>query len=446
MKTVQQQYAEKLKTPDEAVKAVKSGDWVDYIVTNAFPPALDAALARRRDELEDVKIRGNNILGPIQVAECDPEREHFTYNSWHMSAYERKLCDRGLCSYTPMIFRNIIEYYRYFCHVNVAMVQATPMDRHGYFNLSCSIGVAKGILDNSDMVIVEVNDKLPKVSGSHDDCIHISEIDYVVEGENQPLAQVATPQSTEIDRQIASHIMPYITDGANLQLGIGGLPGVIGNLIADSDLKDLGMYTELAGDAYYEIYKAGKLTNRNSYINRGKGLAGVFIGTDSLYNWIDENPGILGYPLEIINSPAVQKNVKKLISINSGLAADLYGQVCSESVGTRQISGTGGQLDFLTGAALSEGGRAFICLPSTRTDKEGNVSSNIKPFFTQGDIITSPRSQSHLFATEYGAVNLAGKSTWERAEMIISVAHPDFRDELIDAAEKQKIWRRSNKK
>ncbi|MCQ2545947.1 MAG: butyryl-CoA:acetate CoA-transferase [Clostridia bacterium] len=445
MLNVYDEYKEKLRTPEQAVRAVRSGDWVDYIVTNAFPPLLDAALAKRRDELTDVKIRGNNLLGPIMVAECDPERDHFTYNSWHMSAYERKLFDKGLCSYTPMIFRNIIEYYRYFCHVNVAMVAVTPMDRHGYFNFSCSIGVAKGILDTADMIILEVNEKLPKVSGSHDDCIHISEVDMVVEGEHDELPQIATPEPTEIDKQIASHIMPYITNGANLQLGIGGLPCVIGSLIADSDLKDLGMYTELASDAYYEIFKAGKLTNRNSYINKGKGLAGVFIGTNKLYDWIDENPGIIGYPLEIINSPAVQRNVKKLISINSGLTADLYGQVCSESVGTRQISGTGGQLDFLTGAALSEGGRAFICMPSTRTDKNGNVSSNIKPFFTGGEIITSPRSQSHLFATEYGAVNLAGKSTWERAEMLISIAHPDFREDLIKAAEEQKIWRKSNK-
>ncbi|MCQ2544857.1 MAG: butyryl-CoA:acetate CoA-transferase [Clostridia bacterium] len=446
MLNVYDEYKKKLKTPDEAVKAVKDGDWVDYTVTNSFPPLLDAALARRKDELKDVKIRGNNILGPIMVAECDPDRDTFTYNSWHMSAYERKLCDKGMCSYTPMIFRNIIEYYRYFCHVDVAMISVTPMDRHGYFNLSCSIGVAKGILDNSDMVILEVNENLPWVSGSHDDCIHISEVDMVVDGKHGPIAQVPLGEPTEIDKKIAAYIMPYITDGANLQLGIGGLPNVIGSLIADSDLKDLGMYTELASDAYYEIFRAGKLTNKNSYINKGKGVSGVFIGTDNLYNWIDENPGILGYPLEIINSPAVQRNVKKLISINSGISADLYGQVSSESVGTRHISGTGGQLDFLTGAALSEGGRAFLCMPSTRKDKEGNVHSNIRPYFSQGEIITSPRSQSHLFATEYGAINMAGKSTWERAEMLISIAHPDFREDLIKAAEEQKIWRRSNKR
>lgn len=446
MKSVYEQYKEKLKTPEEAVKAVKDGDWVDYTVTNTFPPLLDAALAKRKDELNDIKIRGNNLLGPIMCAECDPERETFTYNSWHMSAYERKLCDRGLCSYTPMIFRNIIEYYKHFLNVNVCMIAVTPMDRHGYFNLSCSIGVARGIIDNSDMVIVEVNENLPWVCGSHDDCIHISEVDMVVEGKHEPLAQIPTADPTDVDRKIAEHIMPYIIDGAVLQLGIGGIPGVIGDFIAESDLKDLGMYTELASDAYYRMHEAGKLTNKNTYISKGKGISGIYIGTQVLYDWIDDNPGILGYPLSVVNNPNVMRNVDNLISINSGLRADLYGQVCSESFGTRHISGTGGQLDFLTGAALSDGGKAFICMPSVRVAKDGTRTSNILPYFTQGDIVTSPRSQAHFFVTEYGAINLAGMSTWERTEKLISIAHPDFREELIKCAEEQKIWRKSNKR
>ena len=427
------QYKSKLRTPEEAVKAVKSGDWVEYTTSNGFPALLDEALAARKDELSDVKIRGNLIFGPIKVVECDPQRKHFIYNSWHCSAYERKLCDKGLCNYIPMIFRNVVEYYKNFLEINVAMISVTPMDAHGYFNLSTSTGIAKGILDKADIVIVEVNENLPRVYGGIGDSIHISEVDMVVEGKHGPLFQVA------------EHIMPYIPDSATLQLGIGGLPGIIGKMIADSDLKDLGMHTELCSDAYYYIHKAGKLKNRYSALSPGKGVFGIAFGTDTLYEWVHENPGVISYPLEYVNSPEIIAKIDNMISINSCISTDLYGQVCAESSGTRQISGTGGQLDFLTGAAMSKGGKAFICMPSVFREKDGTLESNIKPIF-QGDIVTSPRSQLYYLVTEYGAVNLVGRSTWERAEMIISIAHPDFRDELIKDAEKQNIWRRSNKR
>ena len=440
------EYRSKLRTADEAVKVVKTGDWVDYITGNGFPKGLDAALARRKEELTDVKVRGNLISGPIQIVECDPEREHFIYNSWHCSGYERKLCDKGLCNYIPMIFRNLVEYYRHFLDVNVAMISVTPMDKHGYFNLSTSIGVAKGILEKADVVIVEINENLPVIHGGWDDSIHISEVDYIVEGENAPLLQMGTPKPKETDIKIAEAIIPHISDGCMLQLGIGGMPGVIGEMIAESDLKDLGMHTELASDAYYKIYEAGKLTNKYSTLNKGKGIAGIFYGTEDFYKWIDNNPGIIGYPLEYVNAPEVMGSLDKLISINSCISADLYGQVCSESAGTRQISGTGGQLDFLTGAAMSKGGKAFICMSSTFKEKDGTVKSSIVPAFVNGDIVTSPRSQAYYMVTEYGAVNLVGRSTWERAELLISVAHPDFREELIKAAEKQNIWIRSNKR
>ena len=443
--TVFEKYRAKLRTPEQAVQAVKSGDWVDYTSNVCFPALLDAALAKRRDELTDVKIRGNLIFSPIQTVECDPTREHFLYNSWHCSGYERKLCDKGLCNYIPMIFRNVVPYYRHFLTVNVAMMCVTPMDQHGYFNLSCAAGIARGILEKADIVILEVNEHLPRILGGFDESIHIDEVDSVVEGEHPPLPQFPIAQPTEEDIKIADLIVPHIVDGATLQLGIGGMPNVVGARLAESDLKDLGMHTELCGDAYYELYKAGKLTNKRKALQRGKGVTGMVFGSQSLYEWVDQNPGVIVEPLEYVNAPETIARHENMISINSCIAVDLYGQICAESAGLRHISGTGGQLDYLTGAAMSAGGKAFICMTSSFVDKTGVRRSRVLPHFN-GDIVTDPRSQAYYIVTEYGAVNLAGRSTWERAEMLVSIAHPDFRDSLIAAAEEQKIWRKSNRR
>lgn len=439
------QYKQKLRTPEQAVQVVKSGDWVDYGSNVCFPSLLDAALAERRDELTDVKIRGNLLFGPIRAVECDPEREHFMYNSWHCTAYERKLCDRGLCNFIPMIFRNLVPYYRHFLTVNVAMICVTPMDKHGYFNFSCATGVARGILEKADVVILEVNERLPRILGGFDESIHISEVDTVVEGEHPPLPQFPISEPTAEEIRIAEQIVELIPSGATLQLGIGGMPNVVGALLAQSDLKDLGMHTELCGDAYFELFKAGKLTNAKKAIHRHKGLTGMLFGSQDLYDWADQNPGVIAAPLEYVNDPALIGQIDNMVSINNCIAADLYGQVSAESVGLRHISGTGGQLDYLTGAASSRGGKAFICMSSTYMDKDGVRRSRVVPHFN-GDIVTDPRSQAFYLVTEYGVANLVGRTTWERAELLISLAHPDFREQLIADAEKQNIWRKSNKR
>ena len=439
------QYKRKLRTPEHAVQIVKSGDWVDYGTSLGFPMLLDAALAKRKEELFDVKIRGNLLFGPIQAVECDPERQHFYYNSWHCSDYERDLCDKGLCNYIPMVFRNVVPFYRHFLTVNVAMLAVTPMDKHGYFNLSCSTGVARGILDKADVVILEVNEHLPWINGGFDEVIHISDVDYIVEGEHPPLPELPEVAPDAADEKIAQLILPYIPDGATLQLGIGTMPSAIGQMICDSDLKDLGMHTELCSDAYVDLYESGKLTNKRKAIHKGKGMTGIAFGSKRLYEWIDRNPGVSIAPLEYVNSPETIAKHENMISINSCISVDLYGQVCAESAGTRHISGTGGQLDYMTGTAMAKGGKGFICMESTFTDKKGVKHSCILPRF-HGDIITDPRSQAHFIVTEYGCVNLAGCSTWERTERLISIAHPYFREELIKAAEEQKIWRGSNKR
>ncbi len=439
------QYRQKLKSPEEAVKVVKSGDWVDYTLSLGFPKLLDEALAKRRDELTDVKIRGNLIFGPIQTVESDPNREHFIYNSWHCSSYERKLFDRGLCSPIPMVFRNYAPYYKHFLTVNVAMISVTPMDRHGYFNLSCSIGGAYGVLENADYVIVEVNENLPRIYGGFDECIHISQVDCVVEGEHDPILELISSDPTAEDMAIAKNIIPHIVDGATIQLGIGSTPNAVGTLIAQTDVKDLGMHTELCSDAYLELFRAGKLTNRKKQLHRNKGVTGIVLGSRALYDWVNENPSVIGCPLEYVNDPGTIAVHDNMVSINSCIAVDLYGQISSETSGFRHISGTGGQLDFLTGASMSSGGKAFICMKSYHIDSQGVMHSNVKSQFG-ADIVTVPRSQAYFIVTEQGIFNLEGMTTWERAEGIIGIAHPDFRDQLIKEAEKQKIWIRSNKR
>ena len=441
MKDYYAEYRRKLCSAEEAVKVIQSGDWVDYNTATSKPVLLDAALARRRDELRDVKIRGNLLDGPLQVVECDPTQEHFIYHTWHCSSYERKLCDRGLCFFTPMVFHNLTAYYHYFIDVDVAMISLPPMDRHGYFNFSINTGTAAEILRQAKTVIVEVNENLPNVRGGYDDCVHISEVDFVVEGPHEPFreppAHIITPQ----EQQIAENLIPYIVNGATLQIGVGGMPNAVGKLLAETDLKDLGMHTELCSDAYLALHEAGKLTNRYKNINRGKSVLGFAIGSPALYDWVDSNPSIKAYPLEYVNKPEIIGQIDNMVSINSCISVDLYGQVSAESVGTRQISGTGGQLDFLEGASISRGGKSFLCMNSTFRDKQGIVHSSIVPHF-MGDIITSPRSQVYYIATEYGVVNLEGAASWERAERLISIAHPDFREELEKEAARLKIWRK----
>ena len=436
------QYNSKLRTPEEAVKVVKSGDWVDYTTASSMPVLLDKALAKRKEELSQVKIRDNLLPGPVHVAECDPEKKHFVYNTWHCSPYERRLCDQDMCYYIPMVFHNLTAYYHFFIDVDVAMVSLPPMDKHGYFNFSLNTGTTAEILRQAKTVIVEVNEHLPNIRGGYDDCIHISEVDMVVEGHHDPFpipkAAIISPE----EKTIAENLIPYIKNGSTLQIGIGAMPDAIGQLLADSELKDLGMHTELCTDAYLKLHDTGKLTNRYKNIDRGKGVLGFAIGSPDLYEWLDNNPSIKAYPLEYVNKPDVIGQIDNMVSINSCISVDLYGQVSSESVGTRQISGTGGQLDFLEGASISRGGKSFICVKSTYTDKDGKLHSSIVPYFN-GDIITSPRSQVYYIATEYGVVNLEGQSTWERAEKLISIAHPDFRADLEQAAIQQKIfWKR----
>ena len=439
-------YMSKLCSPDQAARIIKSGDWIDIGMGAGFPSLMDAAIAKRKEELRDVKIRGSLIFEPIQMAECDPERKHFIYNSWHMSSYERKLFDRGLCSFTPMVFRNLGAYYTYFLTVNVAILAVPPMNAHGYFNFSVANAYARAVLDKADIVILEVNERLPWVYGGLDECIHIDDVDMIVEGPHGPLPSLPPTSASPEEMKIAEYLVQNMSNGSTLQLGIGSLPNAVGQMLAKSDLRDLGVNTEMLCDSYLQLYRAGKVTNRLKSIDRYKSVFGFAVGSPDLYEWTRENPGVVTYPVSYCNDPSIIAQMDNFVSINNCISVDLYGQICAETAGTRQISGTGGQLDFLEGAQMSRGGKAFICMTSSFTDKTGKVVSRIKPMLSQGDVVTDPRSLAFYVVTEYGGVNLLGCTTWERAERLISIAHPAFRDELIAAAEKQGIWIRSNKR
>lgn len=440
------QYSMKLRTPEEAVRIVEDGDWVDYSQTCSFPAALDAALAARRDELRDVKVRNAISMRAVQVVEQDPEQTAFTYNLWHCSGVDRKYLDLGMAYHSPMLFRNCGSYYaKGLAPVDVAMVTVSPMDANGNFSYGLTNCCMQEMLDSAKHIILEVNPTMPFVFGSEGDHINIRDVDFVVES-SEPISTVRSPEATDLDRVIAGNIFPYLSDGITLQLGIGGMPNSLGTLIADSDLKDIGMHTELMSDGYLKLYKAGKITNNRKEINRGKGVFSICNGSRELYDFLDRNIDILSAPMHYVNDPAVVGSLDNFVSINGCIAADIYGQVCSESAGTRQISGTGGQLDFVTGAFRAKNGKAFLAMTSTFTDKSGAPRSRILPKFTEGDIITTPRTQTPYMVTEYGVANITGLPTWQRAEALIGIAHPDFRDSLIKAAEEQKIWRRSNKK
>ena len=276
--------------------------------------------------------------------------------------------------------------------------------------------------------------------------VHISQVSYIVEGDNPAIGELgAGGPATDVDKKVAELIVDQIPNGACLQLGIGGMPNAVGSLIAESDLKDLGVHTEMYVDAFVDIAKAGKITGAKKNIDRYRQAYGFGAGTKKMYDYLDENPELMSAPVSYTNDIKNIAALDNFISINNCVDLDLFGQISSESSGTKHISGAGGQLDFVLGAYMSNGGKSFICCSSTFTDKQGVVHSRIRPTLVEGSVVTDTRANTHYIVTEYGMVNVKGLSTWQKAEAIISVAHPDFRDELIKEAEKMHIWRRSNK-
>lgn len=441
-------YSQKLVTAEEAAKVVQSGNWVDYGWAVNTPVAVDAALAKRMNELTDVNFRGGILMWVPEIFKIDNPAQHLTWNSWHMGGIERKAIAEGFSFYSPIRYSELPRYYYEIpTPPDVAVFQVAPMDSHGYFNFGPSASHLAAACEMSKTIIVEVNENMPRCLGGFKEGIHISKVDMIVEGNNPSIAEMGGgAAATEIDEAVAKLIVEEIPDGACLQLGIGGMPNAVGSLIAKSDLKDLGVHTEMYVDAFVDIAKAGKINGSKKNIDCGRQTYAFAAGTKKLYDYIDNNPECMSAPVDYTNDIRSISALDNFMSINNAVNLDLFGQVNSESAGTKNISGAGGQLDFVLGAYLSKGGKSFICCSSTFKAKDGQVKSRILPTLDPGSIVTDTRANIHYLVTEYGKVNLKGLSTWQKAEAIISVAHPDFRDELIKDAEKMHIWKRSNKK
>ncbi len=427
------EYRNKMVSAAEAARAVRSGDIVDYGFAAGFPELLDRALADRQGELRDVKVRGGLVLHPrIEVAECDPERKTFTYHSWHIGDYERQLQARGLCAFVPSILRLLPYYYRHHLRTDVAFVPVSAPDEAGYMSLGLSNYLWRVIMGQARTVIFEINEHYPTLQGldgSHR--VHVSEADYLVEGAHEPPPERIYGAPSATDKRIAEHVVALIPDGAALSLGVGGVPFAVACAIADSDLKDIGCHTGTISDAFLQIHKAGKLTNARKEIDRHRSVWNLAMGTRTLYDWLQAEPELFRPDcVDYVHAPERIGELKNVVSINGGVEIDLLGQENAESAPGRQLSGTGGQLDFLEGAIRSAGGQGFICLNAARTIKDGTLKSNIVAAVAPGTTVSAPRGLVPNVVTEYGVAKLIGLPARERAEALIAVAHPSFREEL----------------
>ena len=419
--------------------------WIDYGAICGFPSLIDEKLAERANELKEVKIRAEH--SHTQIPKIDPEQEHFIFNSWFLGKVDRENHRVGSCSYIPFGLSEGPRMYREWLkdEVDITFIEVTPMDDDGNFNFGTSITRQKAASEVAKTVVVEVNESQPWVYGGYDEVVHVSQVDYIVENYAYRIPEFPVESPTEEDESIATYLAEQIENGATIQLGVGAIPSTVGKLLIKYGLKDLGIHSEMFNDSMMDLIEAGVVTGNKKSLNPGKAVHCFAAGSERLYSFMNRNPVLAGFPVNYTNDPYIIAQNEKQISINSTLKVDLRGQVCSESVGTRQISGTGGQLEFTRGAYMSPGGKAFICLHSTRRDKEDKLMSSIVPVLELGDMVTVPASDVSHVVTEYGMVNLKGKSVWQRAKLLISIAHPDFRSELEETAQKMNFITRGTR-
>ena len=424
---------------DEAARLVRSNTWIDYGTSLGQPDVFDRALARRVGELENVKIRSCIALRPRAVLDADPDGRSFHFFSWHFGGLDRRHHDAGRCHYLPLNLGEVPDYYRRFLEpVDVCVLKVSPPDAAGRFNLGPTHTWHRAVIERSRIVILEVTPAMPPVEGV-DNVVHVDEVDFLIEGDDGPLPELTNPPPTDVDRRVAELIAAEIDDGSCLQIGIGGMPNAVCSLLAHSPIRDLGIHTEMLTDGMVDLYRTGRVTGSRKGIDRGQVTYTFALGSTAMYETLRNNDAFSIRPVEYTNSPQVILRNERAVSINNTTQIDLQGQCASESDGHRHISGTGGQLQFVRGAYASPGGKSFICLASTY-DKRGERRSRIVFDLTRGNIVTTPRSDVMYVVTEYGIVNLKGKSVPERARALIGLAHPDFREGLERQAYEQRLF------
>ena len=412
-------------TAADAVKIINSGERVFIHGVAAAPQALIRAMTDRADELKDVEIVHLHTEGPALYADREFS-DSFRVNAFFVGSNVRGAVNEGRADYIPVFLSEIPALFRKrVLPVNVALINVSPPDKHGFCSLGVSVDIARAAVECADHIIAQINPQMPRTLG--DSLVSYADLDAVVEID-EPLLEAAPPVLTEVDRAIGRNIAEMIEDGATLQMGIGSIPNAV--LASLGSHRRLGVHTEMFSDGLIDLVESGVVTGEEKRNHPGKVVAGFVIGTRRVYDFIDDNPQVLMLDIAYVNDTAVIRRNPKATAINSAIEVDLTGQVCADSIGTRQYSGVGGQMDFIRGASLSEDGKPIIALPSTTSRGE----TKIVPFLKEGAGVVSTRAHVHYIVTEYGVANLYGKNLRQRASELIKIAHPDHRDSLEKAA------------
>jgi itaconate CoA-transferase len=424
------EYNRKLTTPQKAVEKIKNGNTIVHAPGVGAPPAILKAIAERarNGDIKDIKIYSLLPLEQVYQSYLSPDLcDCIQAYSWFATPTDRNMIKVGLDYFVPNYFHQIPRLIRDFMQVDIAITTVSPMDKSGYFSFGVVNDYTSTAARHCKRFIVEVNNNMPRVFG--DSSIHISEVDAIVEN-HVPLLELIPSEALPEDDIIGKIVADMIPDGATIQLGWGNIPNAIARYLVNH--KDLGIHTEVLCPGIIDLIKKGVATGRKKNLHPRKTIFTTSSGTKSMYEFMNDNPGIESYPVSYTNDPAVIAQNDNLVSVNATLEVDLLGQCNSEFLTGSQFSGTGGQLDFVRGAFNSRNGKSILAFYSTADKKQ---ISRIVPRLGTGTVVTTPRMDTHYLVTEFGAVNLKGKSTRERALAIISIAHPKFRDSLLREAE-----------
>jgi 4-hydroxybutyrate CoA-transferase len=420
-----QEYESKKMSFKDAVKLVQDGDRIDIAGCNALSVPLVEELYNRKDELKDISVLGFLISNDIKILGTDCN--HIKYMSTFLGGYERAAQKKGrMIDNISYQLRNNYKAIMSAFDPTVLFVLATPMDDEGYFNLSLSPSDMDSLSKTARLTIVHVNDQLPYVC-TDENKIHISQVGAVCE-QSYPVVTSPSSEPSELDNKVASYIVERIPNGACLQIGIGGIANAVGFSLVNH--KHLGVYTEMYTESMFYLTKKGAIDNSAKKLYTGKSVLGFALGSQEMYDYLHNNPAAFSRPLAFTNDPNLVAQHDNFVSVNACLGVDITGQVCSEAIGKVQFSGTGGQVDFVRGAQLSKGGKSFIAMHSVAEKKDGSRISKIVMSHPAGSIITTGRTDVQYIVTEYGIADLQNKSRTQRAQALINIAHPDFRDEL----------------